>query len=158
MPNFSLWSLPIQGKSLKYCTSSSRVKSPKLSIVEEWSLAMVYCRSRGFLREVCSAFLQHIAMKLSVALIGAKAGTNFLRSSVRSSLRLQYSNDSFWLICLRFARWMIFIDSHTEAAADKVISLLEEKLLAIYRRPYLPQGSVERCLLMLKALLKVHFG
>ena len=52
---------------------------------------------------------------------------------------------------------MIFVDSHTEIAADRVFSLLEEKLQAIYRRPYLPQGSVERCLLMLYALLEVFY-
>ena len=50
---------------------------------------------------------------------------------------------------------MMFVDSRTEAAADRVFSQLEEKLQAIYRRPYLPQGSVERCLLMLHALLEV---
>lgn len=55
----------------------------------------------------------------------------------------------------RIARWLLFVDSQTEEAVENVMLALEDKLLAIYRRPYLPQGSVERSLLLLSHLLEV---
>ena len=57
----------------------------------------------------------------------------------------------------RFARLILFADAHSTRPAEKALAQLEEKLQAIYRRPYLPQGAVERCLLMLNALLQVRY-
>ena len=50
---------------------------------------------------------------------------------------------------------MLFVGNQTEGQADEVFNALGEKLQAIYRRPYLPQGVAERCLLLVRALLEV---
>ena len=57
----------------------------------------------------------------------------------------------------RFARLMLFAGMEQEAALVPIFAALEEKLQALYTRPYLAQGSAEKALLMLDSLLQVCF-
>jgi hypothetical protein len=50
---------------------------------------------------------------------------------------------------------MLFMSGRQEAEMEPLFGSLEEKLRSVYTRPYLAQGSAERALLMLNALLEV---